>query len=110
MFDDVVVVIKGAGDLATGVAIRLHRAGFPIIMTEIAKPTPVRRTVAFAEAIFEGESVVEGVAARKAETIDEAVALAHKRQIPILIDPKATIVRAIRPKVVVDAIIAKRNV
>src|SRR5680860_1897730 len=56
-------LIKGAGDLATGVALRLHHVGFRLVMTEIEEPTVVRRTVALAEAVYEGESVVEGMKA-----------------------------------------------
>ena len=53
------VLIRGAGDLASGIALRLHRCGFPVVMTEIAQPLAVRRTVAFAQAIFDGACTVE---------------------------------------------------
>lgn len=110
MFKNVNVVIKGAGDLATGVGIRLFRAGFPIIMTEIPEPTPVRRTVSFAEAVFKGEVAVEEVTARRVENEREAITLMREgRIVPILVDPEANIVRELKPPVVVDAIIAKRN-
>ena len=56
MFSNTLVVIKGAGDLASGIAIRLFRCGFPIIMTEIEHPLAVRRSVSFAEAVFSGET------------------------------------------------------
>ena len=55
------VVIRGAGDLASGVAVRLHRSGFPVVMTEIERPLAVRRTVAFAQAVFDGVCRVEEV-------------------------------------------------
>ena len=55
------VVIKGAGDLATGIAYRLNKSGFDVVMTEIDKPTTVRRTVAFSQAIFDNEVEIEGV-------------------------------------------------
>ena len=58
------VLIKGGGDLATGIAHRLHRSGFDIVITEIARPTVIRRSVAFANAIYVGEMVVEEVLAR----------------------------------------------
>jgi xanthine dehydrogenase accessory factor len=58
---DGLVVVKGAGDMATGVAVRLHRAGLRLLMTEIAAPTVVRRSVAFAEAVFAGETTVEDI-------------------------------------------------
>lgn len=102
------VVIKGAGDLASGVALRLHRAGFPVAMTELAHPLAVRRTVAFAEAVFEGAARVEEVEARSA-TLAQAPQLLEQGLIPVLVDPNAAAVAALRPAVVVDAIMAKRN-
>jgi len=67
------VVVKGAGDLATGVGIRLRRVGFRVIMTEIARPTPVRRTVAFAEAVYDGSVLVEDVQAVLVQNPEEAL-------------------------------------
>lgn len=107
-FDDL-VVIKGAGDLATGVAYRLRRAGFPVVMTEIAQPTVVRRTVSFAQAVFDGTSEVEGMRARLAATADEALALTRRHEVALIVDPQATVIHALRPSIVVDAIVAKRN-
>ena len=66
------VLIKGAGDLATGTAVRLHRAGFRVVMTDIARPTAVRRTVAFCQCMYDGTAQVEGIAARRVETAEEA--------------------------------------
>lgn len=105
----ILVLIKGAGDLATGVAYRLHQARFPIVMTELPQPLAVRRTVAFSEAVYEGQVTVEGVIARRAETADEALALARQRLIAVLVDPDARSVHSLRPDVVIDAIMAKRN-
>jgi xanthine dehydrogenase accessory factor len=110
LFEDILVLVKGAGDLATGVAYRLHRAGFPVVMTEIAEPTPVRRTVSFAEAVYEGETQVEGLRARLVAgpaAVRQAIA---EGLIPVVVDPEARLVPELRPMVVVDAIIAKRNV
>lgn len=103
------VVVKGAGDLATGVAYRLHQSGFTVVMTEIAQPTVVRRSVAFAQAVFDGSAVVEGVHARLARTADDALALARAREVAVVVDPDAAVVRRLHPVAVVDAIIAKRN-
>ena len=69
------VVIRGAGDIATGVALRLWRAGIQVAMTDLEKPTAIRRTVAFSQAIVHGEAVVEGVTARRAESPDQALEL-----------------------------------
>lgn len=110
MFEDVLVVIKGAGDLATGVATRLFRSGFPLAMTEIAEPTVVRRSVSFAEAVFVGEVSVEGVRARLVHGVEEVGSTLRGGEIPVIVDPEASIVAALRPRVVVDAIVAKRNI
>ncbi len=108
MFDEL-VVMKGAGDLASGVAYRLHQAGFRLIMTEIAQPTVVRRSVSFAQAVFDGATLVEGVCARLVATPDAALTVARARDIAVLIDPYAHVVAQLRPAVLIDAIIAKRN-
>ena len=63
------ILIKGAGDLATGVAVRLRRAGFAVAMTELARPLAVRRTVAFAQAAFDGEQTVEGIQAKRCSSL-----------------------------------------
>ncbi|MCL6610080.1 MAG: EF2563 family selenium-dependent molybdenum hydroxylase system protein [Peptococcaceae bacterium] len=102
-------VVKGAGDLATGVGWRLFRCGLDVIMTEIESPLVVRRTVAFAEAVYTGTARVEGVEARRAESAEHAVALVEAGIVPVLVDPGGTVVRRLRPTVVVDAVMAKRN-
>lgn len=102
-------VVKGAGDLATGCAYRLHRAGFRVVCTEISDPLVVRRTVAFAEAVRQGTATVEGVTARLAATPEEAEAITRQGDVAVLVDPAAAVVAAVRPAVLVDAIIAKRN-
>lgn len=103
------VLVKGAGDLATGIAWRLYRCGFQVGMTDIQIPTTVRRTVAFSRAIYEGSAVVEGVKARYAHNETEFLSIIADGEIPVLADEKAAIVYEWNPMVVVDAIIAKRN-
>ena len=103
------VVIKGAGDLASGIAVRLHRSRFDIVMTDLPVPTAVRRTVAFSEAIRLGAAEVEDVKAKRAESIEEVRSCIAKGIIPVMPDPEAKIIQELRPEVVVDAIIAKRN-
>lgn len=103
------VVVKGAGDLATGVACRLFKCGLDIIMTEIESPLVVRRTVAFAEAVYSGCVRVEGIEACRAGTDEEALEMLGRRIIPVMVDPGAKVVRRLRPDVVVDAVMAKRN-
>ena len=103
------VVIKGAGDLASGIALRLYRSRFDIVMTDLPVPTAVRRTVAFSEAIRLGSAVVEDVKAKRAESIEEVRGCIAKGIIPVMPDPEAKIIQELKPEVVVDAIIAKRN-
>lgn len=104
-----IVVIRGAGDLASGVAYRLYNSGLDVIMTEINRPLVVRRTVSFAEAVYAGNVTIEGINARLAGSAEEAISLLEKRIIPVLVDPEAAIVSQVHPAVVVDARMAKRN-
>jgi xanthine dehydrogenase accessory factor len=103
------VLIRGAGDLATGIALRLYRSRMQIVMTDIEKPTAIRRTVAFSEAIVHGETEVEGVKACRAKDSREALELLSKGVIPVLADPKGECIAQLRPDGVVDAILAKKN-
>ena len=104
------ILIKGAGDLATGIGWRLHRAGYEVWMTDIAVPTAVRRTVSFSRAVYEGEAEVEGVRARLAQTEEDGYCIAKSGDIPVFIDPEGNICRTLKPDVVVGAIIAKKNI
>lgn len=103
------VVIKGAGDLATGVACRLYQCGFSVVMTETAQPTTVRCTAAFSQAVYQGEAVVEDIPSRLASTTEEALALTRQGFVSVLVDEEARAVAALGPEAVVDAILAKRN-
>ena len=103
------VLIKGAGDLATGTAVRLRRAGFDLVMTEVERPTAVRRTVAFSQCMYDGTAAVEGLTARRASGKAEALAALARGEIPVLCDPGAEIRRELPFDGVVDAILAKRN-
>lgn len=103
------VIIRGAGDLATGIALRLYRAKMNIIMTDISVPTAIRRTVCFSEAIRNGTAAVEGIEAQLAETPEQALALTKQGKIAVLADPEGSCIKALKPDAVVDAILAKRN-
>lgn len=103
------VVIKGAGDLATGVAWRLTRAGFPVVMLERASPLAVRRRAAFAEAVPLGRTTVEGITAVRVTDSVQARGAWLRGEIPVLVDPTAASLPALKPFVLVDAIVAKRN-
>lgn len=109
MIYEQLILIRGAGDLASGIALRLRRAGFRVVMTEIAAPTTIRRTVAFSQAVFDGEAVVEGVTARLAAGPEEVPELLERGVLPVLVDPEARCRERLRPDALVDAILAKRN-
>jgi xanthine dehydrogenase accessory factor len=102
------VLIRGAGDLASGVAHRLRQAHFPVVMLEIPQPTVIRRTVAFATAAFTGSIEVEGIRARKT-TAQEVEACLARGEIPLLIDPQGEALEVLRPEILVDAVMAKKN-
>ncbi len=103
------VLIRGAGDLASGIALRLRHSGFEVVMTEISRPTTIRRTVAFSDAVFRGAARVEDVEARLAPDAEGALALLSEGFLPVLVDPEAACKAVLRPDVLVDAILAKRN-
>lgn len=103
------VVIRGAGDIATGIALRLWRAGIRVVMTDLEKPTAIRRTVAFSTAIVHGEATVEDVTAKRAASPAQALELLDQGVIPVLVDRSGSCVPALGPAALVDAILAKRN-
>lgn len=103
------VIIRGAGDIATGIALRLKRAHISVVMTDIPAPTAIRRTVAFSQAVVLGETKVEDITARRADTPEQALALLREGVIPVLPDPEGACIAALHPDAVVDAILAKKN-
>jgi xanthine dehydrogenase accessory factor len=103
------VLIRGGGDLASGVAWRLHASGFKVAITEIDKPMAVRRAVSFCEAVYDNETEVEGVKALCIHDAQEVFAVWEKGWIPVMVDPDAESRHVIQPLVLVDAILAKRN-
>lgn len=103
------VVIRGAGDLATGIALRLWRAHIRVVMTDIERPTAIRRTVCFSQAIVHGETTVEDVTAKRSSTPEEALGILKTGNIPVLADPNGACIPVLKPDVVVDAILAKKN-
>ena len=103
-----VAVVKGAGDLATGVALSFHAAGFDVLMTELAQPTAIRLTVSFAAAVYNGSHSVEGVRAQLG-TMETWPALLADGAIAVLVDPRAEVMTAANAAVIVDAIMAKAN-
>ncbi|MEI6704083.1 MAG: selenium-dependent molybdenum cofactor biosynthesis protein YqeB [Deltaproteobacteria bacterium] len=107
---DLVILIRGAGEMATGVALRLYRSNFRrIIMLETASPLAVRRRVSFCEAINEGSMAVEGIDAVRVADATELDNAWASGKIAVLVDPLAECTQNLRPDVLIDAILAKRN-
>jgi xanthine dehydrogenase accessory factor len=107
--NDVLVALKGAGDLATGVIHRLTRAGFAVMATELPQPTVLRRTIAFAEAVTLGQMTVEGLTAVRASSADEIQEALARGFVPIVVDPDGTMLRQMQPRVLVEATLSKYN-
>ena len=103
------VIIKGAGDLASGTAHRLQQAGFKVAMLELPQPLVVRTTVAFALAVYQGETVVEGVRARLIPPAESPEASWDEDIVPVYVDPAGMLIRRLYPHVFIDAVMAKRN-
>ena len=109
LFRNVPVAVLGGGDLASGVIYRLHRAGFPVVVTELAKPLLVRRAVCYGAAVYERQITIEGVNARLIGSTDDVFPTIAQDAIPVLIDEEGASVSALRPAVIIDARMAKRN-
>ena len=108
------IIIKGAGDLASGIALRLKHAGFDIAMTELAQPLAVRRTVSFSQAVYDGSIQVEDVSAVLAQNDLQMAEAFARNEIAVFVDPYARLVSRLRessspPAALIDAIMAKRN-
>ena len=109
LFDNILIVIRGGGDLGSGVAYRLYRAGFPVVITELAAPLLVRRTVAYGSAAIDGEITVDNVTARLVPDVASVSAVLMQDEMPVLVDEEGSAIRELAPVVVVDARMAKRN-
>lgn len=103
------VLIRGAGDLASGIALRLHHAHMKIVMTDLPHPTAIRRTVCFSQALLFGAMQVEDVTAERAASVRDIPAILERGNIAVLADPEAKCITRLHPDAVVDAILAKRN-
>lgn len=103
------VVVRGGGDIATGTICRLRNCGFEVVVLESAAPTAIRRGVALSEAVYDGSKTVEGVTARRIENPGDCRSCWAEGVVPLLVDPGAGSLAGLRPAVVVDAILAKRN-
>ena len=104
------ILIRGAGDIASGIAVRLFRCGFTLAMTDLEKPTSIRRTVCFSEAILHGVCAVENITAERAKTKADAEGIWARGHIPVFADDGGTVLSLLRPAAVVDARLAKVNI
>lgn len=102
------VIIKGAGDLASGVAHRLHQSGYRLLMTDLPKPTAIRRTVAFCQAIYDGRLTLEGVTARQADP-DNFERVISAGEIPVLAGADPLWLDSLEPQAFIEATLSKRN-
>ncbi len=106
---DRIILIKGGGEMASGVVLRLVRSGFRVCITEIPEPLAVRRGVSFCEAVFAGRKEIEGLVGKLVSGREEILRSWENGEAPVIIDPGCAIRKILSPDVVVDAILAKRN-
>lgn len=104
-----IIVIRGGGDIATGVAHRLFQCGYQVVILEADQPTVIRRQVSFAQAVRDSSCSVEGVIAERAENLQDVQHILRGKKIPVLVDPQGQSIHDLKPKAVIDAIIAKKN-
>ena len=107
----ILIICRGGGDLATGIVHRLFRAGFPVLVLETDRPAAIRRQVSFSEAVYDGTATVEGVTAERIASADRASVnhVLEEGRVPLLVDPEGSSIPLLKPDIVVDAIIAKKN-
>lgn len=103
------VIVRGGGDIASGTIQKLYRSGFKVLVLETERPTAIRRNVAFSEAVYEGETVVEDVKAVLVKDMSEIVRAWEDDFIPVAVDMEGKLIDIIKPYVVIDAILAKKN-
>ena len=104
------IIIKSGGEMASGVAVRLYRAGFRnIVMLETPHPLAVRRAVSFCEAVHDGEQRVEGITARRADRPEDILDLWRNNMLAVAVDPEWALIPQLAPEVTIDAVLAKRN-
>lgn len=109
MKQDALIIVRGGGDLATGTIHCLWSAGFRVLVLEAQHPAAIRRQVALCEAVYEGETIVEGLRAVRIDSLEQAAAVWAENAVPVLVDPAGGSIRSAKPAAVVDAILAKKN-
>ncbi|MCF7934362.1 MAG: EF2563 family selenium-dependent molybdenum hydroxylase system protein [Spirochaetia bacterium] len=103
------LIVRGAGDIATGTILRLHQCGYRILALETSRPSVIRRTVSFAQAVYDGTMIVEGVTAEYTDSYSKAKTLMDHGIVAVMADPTGESIRHFSPFAVIDAILAKKN-
>lgn len=104
-----ILVVRGGGDLASGVIHRLYRCGYRVLILESARPSAIRREVSFCEAVYDREAFVEGVLSHRIQDVGECAGIWEMGEIPLLVDETGEAIKKLHPAAVIDAILAKKN-
>ncbi|MBU5482356.1 selenium-dependent molybdenum cofactor biosynthesis protein YqeB [Blautia sp. MSJ-19] len=104
-----ILIVRGGGDLASGVIHRLYKCGYRVLVLECRKPSAIRRKVSFGEAVFDGTSSVENVTGRLIGDVSECQKVWDAGEIPVLVDETGEVVKELKPDALIDAILAKKN-
>ena len=107
--DRLLLVVRGGGDLATGTVHRLWSAGFSVVVLEAERPAAIRRQVSLCEAVYEGEAVVEGMRGVLVQEPEDVFSILDRGEVPVVIDPRGECIGRLKPDVVIDGILAKKN-
>ena len=103
-----ILVVRGGGDLASGVIHRLFRCGYRVLILESRKPSAIRREVSFCEAVYDGEAFVEGVLSHRIHHVDQCEEIWKLGEIPLLVDEEGTAIRTLKPDAVIDGSLQKK--
>lgn len=104
-----IIVVRGGGDIATGTIHRLWSAGFPVLVLEARYPAAIRRQVSLCEAVYEGTTVIEEMEGVLIETLEQAEKVICSGKVPVIVDPEGKTPHLLKPDILIDAIIAKKN-
>ena len=107
--DNQIIIVRGGGDIATGVVQKFHRAGLRVLILETQAPTAIRRSVSLCEAVYDGLAKVEDITCKRISEIEELESCWLEKKVPLLIDPDGKTIAIIKPAALIDAILAKRN-
>lgn len=107
---DLIVLIRGGGDVGSGVAVKLFNCGFPVVVTEIQEPLVVRRSIAFANCVYEGCCEIEKVSGKLVVNYDKIIESIASGTVPVIVDPDGLAIKKLKPDIVIDAVMAKRNI